>query len=635
MWHARFRLASLWLSQSTRLMADYCLRIFVILQLAEGGAQEREAAWHVVIALFMAPAILFAPFNGALSNTLPRRWVLVGTAAYCLAVIGGGALLGLPWLALWGLLALGSVIYYPTRYAVLPAAAEETQVPLTRVNGLIEMGAALAIVFGLVAGYQFTRGGWTVPAELLGEAGPPPAVALALALSAVCLVTALPARFRGDVRRPEPPAAAVRDFFGDVRRIFQVREARLALLTMAGLRGLVAGSTGALLAVVFSRHENQTGPQQVADVMWIGLWLGLGAAAGSLLAGVQRHPRRALGLVPLGATGLALGLALAALTGDTGPVLAMFLGFVIGLANVPLAAAYQANVPADTRGNGMAVRQLFEYVAMTALAVTLVGLVRLGLPPLGQFWVVAALAVLLVAVCWRLLAVVFLELGVELLMWPLYRVRATGPGLDRIPVHGPLLVVANHSSYFDPLWLGKILPRHIRPMMTSLFYDLPGLRWLMKHVVGAIRVQFSPYRREAPELQEAIAALDAGECVVIFPEGSLRRDEARPLRQFGQGVWHILHQRPQTPVVLCWIEGGWGSYCSYFKGPPLRNKRLDWFRRIDVVVAEPLRVAPELLADQRATRTYLMERCLETRRHLGLAEVRAEVLEEEVADTAS
>src|SRR5206468_4463168 len=41
-------------------------------------------------------------------------------------------------------------------------------------------------------------------------------------------------------------------------------------------------------------------------------WILLGAAAGSLLASVQRHPRRALGLVPLGTSGLAIGLILAA-----------------------------------------------------------------------------------------------------------------------------------------------------------------------------------------------------------------------------------------------------------------------------------------------------------------------------------
>jgi hypothetical protein len=98
----------------------------------------------------------------------------------------------------------------------------------------------------------------------------------------------------------------------------------------------------------------------------------------------------------------------------------------------------------------------------------------------------------------------------------------------------------------------------------------------------------------------------------------MRRREERPLKQFGQGVWHILRDRPQTPVVVCWIEGGWGSYASYWKGPPAVNKRMDFWRHIDIAVGEPMVLGAELLADQRATRSYLMRVCLETRKYLGL-----------------
>ena len=61
---------------------------------------------------------------------------------------------------------------------------------------------------------------------------------------------------------------------------------------------------------------------------------------------------------------------------------------------------------------------------------------------------------------------------------------------------GPLLVVANHAAWLDTLWLAKVLPRRLTPMMTSVFYDLPGMRFLMRHVAGAIRVQASTFRRE-------------------------------------------------------------------------------------------------------------------------------------------
>src|SRR5205823_5497021 len=144
------------------------------------------------------------------------------------------------------------------------------------------------------------------------------------------------------------------------------------------------------------------------------------------------------------------------------------------------------------------------------------------------------------------------------------------------------------------------------------------LRWLMVHVVHASRVEASEFRREAPELRQAVAALDRGECVVVFPEGRMRRRDDQLLHRFGQGIWLILRERPNTPVVPCWIEGGWGSYFSYRGGPPTRNKRFDRWRRIDVAVSEPRVLEPAVLEDHRATRVHLMQACLGARQHLGL-----------------
>ena len=121
-----------------------------------------------------------------------------------------------------------------------------------------------------------------------------------------------------------------------------------------------------------------------------------------------------------------------------------------------------------------------------------------------------------------------------------------------------------------------------------------------------------------PELQTAIDALDAGKCIVIFPEGRMRRREDLPLKMFGQGVWHILKERPNTPVVICWIEGGWGSFFSYFNGPPTKNKKIDFLHPIAIGLGEPHVIDPEVLADHRKTRQYLMEQCIDARKYLGL-----------------
>ena len=50
----------------------------------------------------------------------------------------------------------------------------------------------------------------------------------------------------------------------------------------------------------------------------------------------------------------------------------------------------------------------------------------------------------------------------------------------------------------------------------------------------------------------------------------------------------------------------------------MKNKRLDWRRRISIAVEKPQVLPPEVLADPLRTRTFLMRACRECRRYLGL-----------------
>jgi 1-acyl-sn-glycerol-3-phosphate acyltransferase len=308
---------------------------------------------------------------------------------------------------------------------------------------------------------------------------------------------------------------------------------------------------------------------------------------------------------------------------------------MIGLINVPLAAVYQIALPPDALGNGMAIRNMTDYLFTAVTAVAGFCLTRYGIVShTAQLWIMAVTVLFATAVSFWEFRREVVELVFEFLFAVMYRFRAAGPGLDGIPLRGPVIVVANHSAWLDPMWLGKVLPRKLVPMMNSVFFDHWLLRWSMIHLADAIRVQESGFRREVPELADAVAALDAGKCLVIFPEGRLRRKEEQPLRMFGQGVWHILRARPETPVVLCWIEGGWGSYFSYCNGPPTTNKRFDFRRPIRIGVGAPQVLSAEILADQRATRLYLMEQCVEARKYLGLEPLAAPQTELEAAGQA-
>jgi 1-acyl-sn-glycerol-3-phosphate acyltransferase len=214
------------------------------------------------------------------------------------------------------------------------------------------------------------------------------------------------------------------------------------------------------------------------------------------------------------------------------------------------------------------------------------------------------------------------ELACEPVLWLMFRVRLAGPGADQLPRRGPCIVIANHACWFDPLFLAKVLPRPITPMMGSQFYDLPVLRPLARHLFHVIRVPEDLYKKQGTpeEIVEAIAALDRGECLVVFPEGFLRRSEEKLLKRFGRGIWQILAARPDTPVFCCWIEGAWGSYTSYFNGPPTKNKKRDFRRAISLAVPPPITVDRTTLENHLSTRIFLMNRVLESRGLLGLPE---------------
>jgi hypothetical protein len=393
----RVRFAMLWLSQSLHFLANYGLRMLVVLHLAKIGGTERDAAWHLGSAVFMAPSIFLVPLYGALSNSLPKRWALVASAGYCAAVtlILAGVQQG--WLFGLGFVALGSALYTPTRFALLPAAATDTDWPLQRLTSFIEAGCILSMVTGMVvAGKLFDRSWSDVGlAAMTGIATPDMAVLVVAQLVSFALV--LPVVFPSDVRRPESLQVALAGFVRDAGRVFRMPMTCGTLLAIAALRSIVTAAAGAFIANALAGP----GADAWGSLMWIAIVSILGTAFGSLVAGLPKGHTRALVLIPLGATGMSAAMIWAA----AAPPVPLWICFVVGacggLVNVPLLTAYQEHLPADARGNGMAILGTAGFLGMTLISAVLATIVKLGWLGLGgQLWVVATLTCLGAAMAW-------------------------------------------------------------------------------------------------------------------------------------------------------------------------------------------------------------------------------------------
>jgi long-chain acyl-CoA synthetase len=143
-----------------------------------------------------------------------------------------------------------------------------------------------------------------------------------------------------------------------------------------------------------------------------------------------------------------------------------------------------------------------------------------------------------------------------------YRLRREG--LDHVPSHGPLILIANHCSFFDAFILGSSLP-----LGTSqqLFYM--GFEWFFRHPVLAwwgrgvrvIPVDMDTFLVRA--LQSSAAVLRQGKILCVFPEGE--RSMTGRLRPFRKGIG-ILVKELSVPVLPAHIAG---SYEAWPRGQTL------------------------------------------------------------------
>jgi 1-acyl-sn-glycerol-3-phosphate acyltransferase len=138
-------------------------------------------------------------------------------------------------------------------------------------------------------------------------------------------------------------------------------------------------------------------------------------------------------------------------------------------------------------------------------------------------------------------------------------------GLELVPTEGPLLVVPNHDSQWDPILIGLAIKsrRRLRFLARASLWKIPGLG----PVLDAINQ--IPIRRgaaDAAALAEAVDALDAGEAICVFPEGGLSWGERLRARS---GVGRLAEAVPAARVVLCAIEGT-TEYVRFPRRPRVR-----------------------------------------------------------------
>ncbi|GAA3376125.1 lysophospholipid acyltransferase family protein [Streptomyces sannanensis] len=175
-------------------------------------------------------------------------------------------------------------------------------------------------------------------------------------------------------------------------------------------------------------------------------------------------------------------------------------------------------------------------------------------------------------------------------------------GMEHIPVEGGFITAVNHNSYLDPLSYAHYqyntgrMPRFLAKV--ALFND--GFVGKVMRGTGQI-----PVYRETTDAMDAfraaVAAIERGECVAFYPEGTLTRDpDMWPMSaKTGAARVALTTRCPVIPVAQ------WGANLAM--PPYAKEKKFRFFPRKTLQVLAGPPVDLSLFYDKEPTPEVLKE----------------------------
>jgi 1-acyl-sn-glycerol-3-phosphate acyltransferase len=181
--------------------------------------------------------------------------------------------------------------------------------------------------------------------------------------------------------------------------------------------------------------------------------------------------------------------------------------------------------------------------------------------------------------------------------------RMSAEGRERVPEAGAFVLAPVHRSNMDTIYAAVSTHRRIRYMGKDSLWKHGWSAWLLS-ALGGFPVSRGSLDREA--LQRAIAVLEAGEPVVVFPEGE--RKSGPLVQPLFEGAAYLA-AKTQVPIVPMGIGG---SEDAMPKGSKMIRPS-----KVHVIIGEPM--PPPALRNGRIDREA--NRAVSEQLHLKLQEL--------------
>ena len=151
------------------------------------------------------------------------------------------------------------------------------------------------------------------------------------------------------------------------------------------------------------------------------------------------------------------------------------------------------------------------------------------------------------------------------------------------PTNALRIYYANHTSHMDTLALWCALPGNLRtktrPVAARDYWSGAGIKsYVATRGFNVLFIDRSPDNRDRDPLAPLGEALERGESLIIFPEGT-RRAQALP-SPFKSGIFHLATKFPNAELIPVYLDNLYrsmpkGTYlpvpltCSVRFGAPL------------------------------------------------------------------
>lgn len=109
----------------------------------------------------------------------------------------------------------------------------------------------------------------------------------------------------------------------------------------------------------------------------------------------------------------------------------------------------------------------------------------------------------------------------------------------------PYVIVSNHSSYLDTVFMFNVIPDYFLFLGKGDLLKWPLFKMFFKKT--DIPVIKENLRKENSAYNLACRALDKGECIAIYPEGTIPLDTPK-MKNFKNGAFKMAIEK-QVPVV--------------------------------------------------------------------------------------